>query len=166
MLRDSTSRFFRRSVGWSVGRSHLTFFYVFYSLTILLLLKCSGDLKYGPTPPARDWGSRVSGLVLIWWQSDFQQGTRSLAYYVARVSKSNLISFNLILFSLISSNLILCFSKCERVAQRMGKPSDTLKYYKNASSLNILAWTHYFSTHYSYLKYSVDRTGKKVIITK
>ena len=51
------------SVGWSVGRSHFTFFYDFISLTSLLLPKWSGDLKYGPCPPTRDFGSRVSGLV-------------------------------------------------------------------------------------------------------
>ena len=39
----------------SVGRSHFTFFYVFYSLTVLLLPKWSGDLKYGPCPSARVW---------------------------------------------------------------------------------------------------------------
>ena len=54
-----------RSIGWSVGRSHFTFFYDFISLTSLLLPKRSGDLKYGPCPPARDFGSRVSGLVLL-----------------------------------------------------------------------------------------------------
>ena len=57
-----------QSVGWSVGRSvgrsvTLYFFYDFISLTSLLLPKWSGDLKYGPCPPARDFGSRVSGLV-------------------------------------------------------------------------------------------------------
>ena len=36
----------------------------FYSLTVLLLPKCLGDLKYGLCSPTRDWGSRVSGLVL------------------------------------------------------------------------------------------------------
>ena len=50
------------SVGRSVG--HILLFYEFYSLTLLLLPKWSVDLKYGPCPPARDWGSRVSGLVL------------------------------------------------------------------------------------------------------
>ena len=59
-LRDSTPRFVRRLVGWFVT---LYFFYVFYSLTVLLLPKCSGELKYGPRPPARNWVSRVSGLV-------------------------------------------------------------------------------------------------------
>ena len=53
------------SVGRSVGRSHFTFFYDFISLTSLLLPKWSGDLKYGPCPPARDFGSRVSGLVQL-----------------------------------------------------------------------------------------------------
>ena len=53
-----------RSVGWLVGWSvTLYFFYDFISLTSLLLPKWSGDLKYGPCPPARDFGSRVSGLV-------------------------------------------------------------------------------------------------------
>ena len=41
------------SVGWSVGRSHFTFFYDLVSLTSLLLPKWSGDLKYGPCPPTR-----------------------------------------------------------------------------------------------------------------
>ena len=49
----------------SVGWSHFTFFNDFISLTSLLLPNWSGDLKYGPCPPARDFGSRVSGLVLI-----------------------------------------------------------------------------------------------------
>ena len=46
-----------------VGWSHFTFFYDFISLTSLLLPKWSGDLKYGPCPPARDFGSRASALV-------------------------------------------------------------------------------------------------------
>ena len=49
------------SVGRSVG--HTLLFYDFITLTSLLLPKWSGDFKYGPCPPARDWGSRVSGLV-------------------------------------------------------------------------------------------------------
>ena len=36
------------SVGRLVGRSHFTIFYDFIFLTSLLLLKYSGDLKYGP----------------------------------------------------------------------------------------------------------------------
>ena len=39
LLRDSTPRFVRRSVGWFVGRSHLTSDYVFCSLNLLLLPK-------------------------------------------------------------------------------------------------------------------------------
>ena len=55
-----------RSVGWLVGWSvTLYFFYDFISLTSLLLPKWSGDLKYGPCPSARDFSSRVSGLVLL-----------------------------------------------------------------------------------------------------
>ena len=34
-------------------------------LALLLLPKCSTDLNYGLCPPARDWGSRVSGLVKL-----------------------------------------------------------------------------------------------------
>ena len=47
-------------VGLLVCWSHFTFF--------MLLPKCSGGLKYSPCPPARDWGSRVSGLIesTIW----------------------------------------------------------------------------------------------------
>ena len=55
------------SVGWSVTFYffyQFYFFYDFYFWTSLLLPKWSSDLKYGPCPPARDFGSRVSGLVL------------------------------------------------------------------------------------------------------
>ena len=38
-------------------------FYDFYLFTLLLLPKWSNELKYGPCPPARDFGSRVSSLV-------------------------------------------------------------------------------------------------------
>ena len=53
------------SVGRSVGRlvGHTLLFYHFIFLTLLLLPKWSGDLKYGPCPPTRDFGSHVSGLV-------------------------------------------------------------------------------------------------------
>ena len=55
VLRDSTPRFVRQSVGWSVGRSvTFYFFYDFYFLTSLLLPKWSDDLKYGPCPLVRD----------------------------------------------------------------------------------------------------------------
>ena len=60
VLRDSTPRFVGRSVGLLVT---LYFFYDFCLWISLLLPKWSSDLKYGPCPPARDWGSRVSGLV-------------------------------------------------------------------------------------------------------
>ena len=62
--RDSATRFVRRLVGWSVGRSRFTFFYDLIFLASLRLPKWSSDLKYGPCPPARDFDSRVSGLVL------------------------------------------------------------------------------------------------------
>ena len=53
------------SVGRSVGPlvRHTLLFYDFITLTSRLLPKWSGDLKYGPCPPARDFGSRVSSLV-------------------------------------------------------------------------------------------------------
>ena len=47
------------------------FFYEFYFRTSLLLPKWSGDLKYGPCPPERDLGSRVSGLVLLTFMTNF-----------------------------------------------------------------------------------------------
>ena len=53
------------SVGRSVGQSLFTFFYDFISLTSLPLPRWSGDLKYGPCLPARDFGNRVSSLVLF-----------------------------------------------------------------------------------------------------
>ena len=52
----------RWSVGPSVHLSHITFFGFLRFLASLLLPKWS-DLNFGPCPPARDWGSRVSGLV-------------------------------------------------------------------------------------------------------
>ena len=62
----SISRLVSWWVGWSVGWSvTLYFFYDFISFISLLLPKWSGDLKYGPCPPARDFGSRVSGLVIF-----------------------------------------------------------------------------------------------------
>ena len=60
VLRDYTP--LSRSVGWSVPFS---IFSVFLSLLSLPLLPiCSGGLlQHCSCPPARDWGSRVSGLV-------------------------------------------------------------------------------------------------------
>ena len=75
VLRDSTPRFVgpsvRRSVRPSVRRSvhpsHFTFLALMGFLALLLLPKCFTDRNYGPCRPARDWGSRVSGLVLVAW---------------------------------------------------------------------------------------------------
>ena len=54
------------SVRPSIGRTVMFhFFYDFTSLTPLLLPEWSSDLKYGPCPPTRDFGSRVSGLVFL-----------------------------------------------------------------------------------------------------
>ena len=62
-VRPSVRRSVRPLVRPSVGPSHFTFSASMGFLAIPLLPKCSTDLKYGPCPPARDWGSRVSGLV-------------------------------------------------------------------------------------------------------
>ena len=66
MLRYSAPRCVHPSIHWSVSRSvgpsHYYLFYVFFT-TSLLLHKRSSDAKYGPCPTAREWGSRVSGLV-------------------------------------------------------------------------------------------------------
>ena len=51
------------SSGLSVRPSHFTFLTLMGVLALLLLPKCFTDLNYGPSPPARDWGSCVSGLV-------------------------------------------------------------------------------------------------------
>ena len=56
VLRDSAPRFVRPP--------HFTFFGCLRFLASPLLPKWSGDLNYGPCPPVRDWGSRVSDLVL------------------------------------------------------------------------------------------------------
>ena len=52
-----------RSILPSVRPSHLIFLAFMFFWGMLLLSKCSTDLKYGPCPPGRDWGSRVSGLL-------------------------------------------------------------------------------------------------------
>ena len=67
-----------RSDGWS----HFTFFYDFFSLTSLLLPKWSGDLKYGPCPPAPDLSSRVSGLVTV---NFIQPAIRSIGFEFRRL---------------------------------------------------------------------------------
>ena len=54
----------RRSVRRSIRQSHFTFSAFLSFLALLLLPKCSADLKYGPCPSARDWGSRVSVVFL------------------------------------------------------------------------------------------------------
>ena len=52
-----------RSVHWSIHPSYLIFLAFMGFLAMLLLPKCSTDFRYGPCPPARDWGSRISSLV-------------------------------------------------------------------------------------------------------
>ena len=51
------------SIHPSVRPSHFIFSKSMGFLAIPLLPKCSTDIKYSPCPPARNWGSRVSGLV-------------------------------------------------------------------------------------------------------
>ena len=50
----------------SIGRSGgLILLFLWFFFTPLLLPKWASDLKYSPCPPARAFGSRVSGLVFI-----------------------------------------------------------------------------------------------------
>ena len=63
-VRQSVGPLVCQSVGRSVHMFSFTFLFLFLkSLASLLLPKRSSDLKFGPCSPARDWGSRVSGLV-------------------------------------------------------------------------------------------------------
>ena len=67
---DSTTRFVclfvRWLVGCLVGRSvTFYFFYDFISLTPLLMPKWFSNLKHGPCPPIRDFGSSVSALFYL-----------------------------------------------------------------------------------------------------
>ena len=56
----------RRSIHRSVRRSVTLYFFGFlWSLASQLLPKCLIDIEYSPCPPASDWNSRVSGLVLF-----------------------------------------------------------------------------------------------------
>ena len=70
VLRDSSPRFVRltvgRTVGWSVDRSPFYFLAFSSVLSSLLLPKCFSErLHHRPCPPARDFGNRVSGLVSL-----------------------------------------------------------------------------------------------------
>ena len=64
VLRDSTPRFVRPLVGHTL----LLLCFLFFDRTTPA--QCSGDLKYGPCPPTRDWGSCVYGLVFtsVWFK--------------------------------------------------------------------------------------------------
>ena len=69
VLRDSIPRYVGSLVGWLVSQSvgWLVLFLLFGGLSFLsirLLSICPGDvLQHCSCQPARDWGSRVSGLV-------------------------------------------------------------------------------------------------------
>ena len=78
VLSNSTPRLFGWSVGPSIRPSHFTFFVFLRSSASLLLPKWSSDLKYGLCPPARDFGSRVSGLVPVDEEYPVQKGCSSL----------------------------------------------------------------------------------------
>ena len=58
-----------------------------YSVTTLLLSQWSSDLKYSPCPPARDWGSRVSGLILH--QRRFQSYENETLCYTCLLDTDN-----------------------------------------------------------------------------
>ena len=71
-------------------------------LAIPLLPKCSTDLKYGPCPPARDWGSRVSGLVFSNFISFFPK-SKSISFNASRfysLSLPNIVNFFCTVFTL------------------------------------------------------------------
>ena len=82
-------------VRWSVGPlvhpsvrpSHFTFLEFLRSLASLLLPKWWSDLKYGPCPPARDWDSRVSGLVWVTVTKEILQGL-TISYQIMSQYKS------------------------------------------------------------------------------
>ena len=79
-----------RLVGLSVISS--SFFF-----TLLLLPKCSTDLKYGPCPAAHNWVSRVSGLVVF---------TRSFLQVISQSFFGNIwwnFSWNLLIWRIFYS---------------------------------------------------------------
>ena len=82
------------SVGPSVRHTLLSRRLWFFFFALQLLPKCSTDLKYGPCPPTRDWGSRVTGLVFY----------LMFLFYV-----SSLYSLSLIFLLHVSSLALLCF---------------------------------------------------------
>ena len=79
MLRDSTPCFVSpsvgqlvsRLVGWLVGQlvglsvRQMLLFYVYDIFISLILPKWTSDLKYGPCPPARNWGGHVSIEIIL-----------------------------------------------------------------------------------------------------
>ena len=83
VLCDSTPRFVGLSVYPSVGTSHFTFLALMEFLAMLRLTKCSTDLKYSPCPPARDWGSRVSGLVKLLFSFSFFPSVFLFSFFYA-----------------------------------------------------------------------------------
>ena len=72
----------RRLVG------HVLVFYDFISLTPLRLPKWSYKLKYGPCPPTRDFGGRVSGLVFF---IAGNYGPEAATWPLAKVAKKGFI---------------------------------------------------------------------------
>ena len=89
----------RRSVSRLVGLSvhHILLFSGFYLFTLLLLPKCSTDLKYGPCPAAHNWVSRVSGLVVF---------TRSFLQVISQSFFGNIwwnFSWNLLIWRIFYS---------------------------------------------------------------
>ena len=79
LVRWSVSPSVRQSIGRSVRPSHFTLFGFLRSLASLLLPKWSSDLIFSPCPPARNWGSRVSGLVNV--HVDFDHFSLFLAWF-------------------------------------------------------------------------------------
>merc|ERR1712105_153220 len=75
------------------------------------LPKCSAGLNHGPCPPARDWGSRVSGLVLTSFVFLFITLCLCLSFCLSVCLSVTSYSFSLSLLNLfLSFSLIFHFS--------------------------------------------------------
>ena len=139
VLRDSTPRFVgpsvhpsvRPSVHPSVSLSHFIFWGFLWFSAVLLLPKWSGDLNYGPCSPARNWGSRVSGLVFsiqdpaLLIHGETRQSGKSFWSHSFKVF-TNKWKPTLIVWKNIWDNLNLCPQKQQttsnqKTTQRLGK---------------------------------------------
>ena len=96
------------------------------SFASMLLPKCSGDLKYGPCPPTRDWGSCVSGLVFCvatyakvpdWSPTSLPQPTCILPRALCIVPCSVLRALLFASYATLHSTLYISLSICRFVGE-------------------------------------------------